>query len=140
MTFVVDASVAVKWVLADKPAEHDADKASLLLSRIASERILLMQPEHWRIEILSVITRLTPERVGQTLRLVESLNVEICASTEIYLRASALSGQFRHHLFDTLYHSIALENGITLITADESYFVKARSLGHIQLLTQYSAS
>ncbi|MGO9172989.1 MAG: type II toxin-antitoxin system VapC family toxin [Rhodomicrobium sp.] len=140
MTLVIDASVALKWVLADKPAEQDTDKAAVLLSRIARDNVSLLQPEHWRVEMLSVVARLAPERVTQTLRLIESLNVEIPVLDRIYLRASLLSGRFKHHFFDTLYHAIALENGAMLITADEGYFAKARGQGHIALLTHLNAS
>lgn len=84
------------------------------------------------------IARLAPEIVTQTLRLIESLNIEIPVLDRIYLRASSLSGRFKHHFFDTLYHAIALESGAMLVTADESYFAKARGLGHITLLTLFS--
>ncbi len=42
-----------------------------------------------------------------------------------------------HHLFDTLYHAVALEVGATLVTADEVYFNKARHLGGMQLLADF---
>ena len=34
-----------------------------------------------------------------------------------------------HHLFDTLYHAVALEEGAMLVTADTAYFAKAKDLG-----------
>lgn len=56
---------------------------------------------------------------------------------EMLKLASRLSSQLSHHLFDTLYHALAIEiNGI-FITADEKYFNKACSFGHIQLLADY---
>jgi hypothetical protein len=41
-----------------------------------------------------------------------------------------LSHQLGHHLFDTLYHAVALETeGAALVTADDAYRHKALQLG-----------
>ena len=46
-----------------------------------------------------------------------------------------------HHLFDTLYHAVALENSNTmLITADDNYCKKAQALGRIQALREWVPS
>ena len=74
MTLVIDASVAVKWVLSDRPGEYDTDKALALLLKIGREDIPLLQPEHWRIEVLSVVARFAPERFADTLQLLDKLN------------------------------------------------------------------
>jgi predicted nucleic acid-binding protein len=44
-----------------------------------------------------------------------------------------------HHLFDALYHAVALEVGATLVTADEVYFNKAKELGGLQRLGDFQA-
>jgi predicted nucleic acid-binding protein len=97
--------------------------------------MVLLQPEHWRVEVLSVIARLASERFDGIWRLLESLNVERLSSKRVLEHATHLSNQLKHHLFDTLYHSIALEHGATLVTADDTYFAKAYRLGNIKLLT-----
>ena len=56
----------------------------------------------------------------------------------LYKRAAHLSVQLKHHLFDTLYHAVALENDATLVTADDAYFAKAYRLGNIKLLTSFA--
>jgi hypothetical protein len=48
-----------------------------------------------------------------------------------------MSIALKHHLFDTLYHAVALEEQATLVTADEVYFGKAKDLGAIQLLGDF---
>jgi predicted nucleic acid-binding protein len=60
------------------------------------------------------------------------------ASRAVYRRAAELSATLKHHLFDTLYHAVALEEGATLITADETYFNKAKSVGGIVQLADFS--
>jgi predicted nucleic acid-binding protein len=50
-------------------------------------------------------------------------------------RATELAIETDHHLFDTLYHAIALEHDDTcLVTADERYFSKAERFGRITAL------
>jgi predicted nucleic acid-binding protein len=53
-------------------------------------------------------------------------------------RAADLSISLNHHLFDTLYHAVALEEGATLVTADDAYFDKAKHLGGIELLADFA--
>ena len=54
-------------------------------------------------------------------------------------RAADLAITLNHHLFDTLYHAVALEEGATLVTADDIYFAKAASLGAIQRVSDFAA-
>jgi predicted nucleic acid-binding protein len=51
--------------------------------------------------------------------------------------AAELSAKLDHHLFDALYHAVALEEGATLITADEAYFARAKDLGSIMRLADF---
>jgi predicted nucleic acid-binding protein len=60
------------------------------------------------------------------------------ASPETYLTALDLAMRYQHHLFDTLYHAVALHTpGAVLITADKRYYDKARLEGQIILLAQF---
>jgi predicted nucleic acid-binding protein len=57
---------------------------------------------------------------------------------EIYRTAIRLSVELNHHLFDTLYHAVALNSlDITLITADDAYYRKAQGMGQILRLQDY---
>jgi predicted nucleic acid-binding protein len=57
-------------------------------------------------------------------------------STAVYLTACDLAILLNHHLFDTLYHAVALLTPeATLVTADRRYFDKAQSHGRIVLLS-----
>jgi hypothetical protein len=54
------------------------------------------------------------------------------------LETVQLSIQRGHHLFDTIYHGSALIHpSATLITADESYRIKAESLGRVLPLKRW---
>jgi hypothetical protein len=68
------------------------------------------------------------------------LEIEMAIVDEpaIYQHAIRLSIDLNHHLFDTLYHSVALEtNGVILITADNVYYEKAKHLGRIKCLADF---
>jgi predicted nucleic acid-binding protein len=139
MKLVVDASVAVKWVLRDQPGEPDVDRASALLGLIARRAAIAVEPVHWVSEVVGVVTRLKADRAAATIALLTHARFRIVSSRGVYRRAADLSIALKHHLFDTLYHAVALEEGATLVTADEAYFNKAKNLGAIQLLRDFAA-
>jgi predicted nucleic acid-binding protein len=93
---------------------------------------------HWVAEVVGVITRLKPDRAPATVALLMHSRFSTVARRTVYRRASELSIALNHHLFDTLYHAVAWEEGAMLVTADEAYFNKAKGLGAIQLLADFS--
>ncbi len=131
MRVVVDASVAVKWILPDPAVELDADQAVSMLSHIKEGALTPLQPPHWLAEVAAVITRLHPEVAPRAIELLHAMELPIAGELEIYLRASRIAEQLRRHVFDTLFHALALERDATLITADDAYFKQARRLGRI---------
>jgi predicted nucleic acid-binding protein len=128
---VIDASVIVKWVLPEAEDEADIPRALELLAAIRSGDIEPLQPSHWLAEVAAVVTRLRPKIAETTLDLLDAMELPVAADLEIYKRASRLAADLDHHLFDTLYHAVALERHTTLITADNRYFRKAVHLGAI---------
>lgn len=137
--WVVDASVATKWFLAGAPNESDTDKALLLLDLAVGGSARFLQPPHWIGEVAGVLARRAPATAADNIE--DMLLFEFCATAvnaHVYRRAIALSQDLDHHLFDTLYHAVALEEGATLITADERYYTKAASLGGIVLLKDFA--
>ena len=56
----------------------------------------------------------------------------------VYLTACELARTLGQHVFDTLYHAVALETpGAMLVTADERYYRKALGRGSILLLRRF---
>lgn len=138
MRLVVDASVAIRWVIPDPLIEPDADKAVAILRAIRARMIEAVEPPHWLAEILSVIARARPQRGTLTLGILAMLPFKEATSLDCYRRAADISIALNHHLFDTLYHAVALEEGATLVTADEAYYAKAKDLGAIVPLADFS--
>ena len=66
-----------------------------------------------------------------------SLDIPMENGCEIYLLACKLAQELNHHLFDTLYHAVALSlSDAQLVTADARYYYKARQHGSIYLLSE----
>jgi predicted nucleic acid-binding protein len=134
---VLDASVAVKWVLPDPVDEPDTDRAAQLLNAVRDNQVELLQPPHWFAEVAAVIARLRPEIANQAVDLLDALDLAVDADASIYKRASGIARQLDQHLFDTLYHALALERNAVLVTSDQRYLRKAKTLGAIVSLADW---
>lgn len=134
MKHVVDASVALKWFRRSEPDEENVEEAVELLLAIQRGEVEVIQPPHWKAEVLSVLARQYPEDVDAMAAAVEALGFYVLDRPEVYQRAGRLSAKHKHHLFDTLYHAVALETGAELVTADKKYARKAMAEGAMKLL------
>ena len=139
MKLVVDASVAVKWFLPESPSEADAEQAAALLRAVKESRVDLLQPPHWLAEVAAVITRLRPEIAAEAIDLLDAMELETTADAEVYKHASRLAKQLHQHLFDTLYHAVAIANDALLVTADARYLRKAERVGNIVALDEWKS-
>lgn len=83
MKVVLDASVILKWLLADPENERFTERATALMQ-------------------------------------------SVIADVDVWQRACTLATETREHLFDTLYHAVALtSDDAALVTADDRYCTKA---------------
>ncbi|HRE53665.1 MAG TPA: type II toxin-antitoxin system VapC family toxin [Candidatus Competibacter sp.] len=138
---MIDASVAIKWLIPESPEEQDVPQALALLNALKDERIALYQPAHWEAEIAGVLTRLSPATAVAKIVAIRSLIFTRVNETTVYATACDLAIRLNHHLFDTLYHAVALHTPESiLVTADSRYFEKACALGQISLLSSLNLS
>jgi len=141
MICVVDASVAVKWFVKGDWAlrEDHVEPALALLQASANGAVELYQPPHFLAEVAAVLARLKPQTAAHDLANLTALDIAWAEPSQACDHAIALSIQLDHHLFDTLYHALALNTpGAVLITADRRYFDKARHLGQMAWLPDFS--
>lgn len=138
MKAVIDASVTVKWILPDPEVEPHSDKALQLLHDIGAGRIQPIQPVHWLVEVAAVMARLRPQLAQPAVDILNAIDFPVSAGSEILTSAIRISLDLKAHVFDTLYHAVALENDAVLITADQKYFEKASRLGALASLSSYS--
>lgn len=137
MNVVIDASVTIKWFIPDKGVEEDADKAIQIFKAIQKSSLFPVQPVHWQAEVIAVLSRLQVKECRQCIQLLDILEFPVCNGLETFQMASTIAIKLNHHLFDTLYHAVALEQQASLITADKNYYRKAKELGSIILLSDY---
>ncbi len=136
---MVDASVAIKWFLLDRPTEQHADLALQILEHSVLGLLPMVQPPHFVAEVCAVLARLNPAGAGNDLFDLLDIGYTTLASPEAYITALDLAMRYQHHMFDTLYHAVALHTpGAVLITSDERYYNKARSEGQITLLADFN--
>ena len=135
---VVDASVVLKWFFRLRDGEQDVAAALRLLQGVSDNQVALLQPPHFIAEVAAVLARQWPSMALASLNDLLDLEMLVVESAAIYARAVDLASRHGHHLFDTLYHAVALELGnALLITADARYARKARSEGGIVLLADF---
>ena len=140
MNLVIDASVIIKWVLNEPAIEPDTAAALSLLQALETGDHNIFEPPHWIGEVLAVIARKSIPLVPGAIAQLRAIGAEIVADDAMYLRAADMSDRLKHHMFDTLYHAVALEHGATLVTADQRYFNVAINEGAIVRLRDFKTT
>ena len=139
MKWVLDASVALKWFFADRADEPLVAPAIALLQLFQTGEDRFLCPPHFMAEMAAVLARESPDTANDSVNDLLAMTWETVADEVIYDRAIALAKTLDHHLFDTLYHAVALVHGATLVTADAKYFKKGKTLGAIVWLGALNA-
>jgi len=136
---VADASVALKWFLKQRDDEADVEQAMALLAQAANGEVDLRQPPHFAAEVAAVLARLKPDQAERDLQDLLEIEHRIVESMDVYATALDLAVRHGQHVFDTLYHAIALNaDRAQLVTADQRYYDKVRSAGCICLLKDWA--
>ena len=130
MILVLDASVVLKWLFDDPDSEPLTQEATELVENAINEHQVL-QPVHWLVEVAAVLARKPPKTAEHSIKLLDALGWETVNTPEVMNRACRLSVELDHHLFDTLYHAVALDREALLLTGDQRYLMKAQSLGRV---------
>lgn len=140
MKVVIDASVAIKWFVNNPDIEENTDQALEILQLIKFGQITVVQPVHWQLEIIAVLSRIQGHLINKYITLLDALMFEINNSLPVYRQAAQLSIKYQHHLFDTLYHAVAIDQNATLITSDKKYVNKLDQRTNILLLSDWTVS
>ena len=137
---VLDLSVCSKWFFGRKKKTRDQKIALDLFQKARKKQITLIEPAIWKPEIVAKMSQKSPIRIDSLLTRFFALEARIDNSDESLRRAAELSIELNHDLFDTLYHAVALNHSVDLITANTAYYSKARSVGNIVLLRDLPAT
>ena len=141
MTWVIDASVILKWILRNPDQEADTDKATAVLERVVNGTASILQPVHWLAEVTAVLSRISPSTVVSDVEKLQGMEFPVADDQAVLTRAAQLSIETGQHVFDTLYHAVAIEyESALLITADDRYRMRAKRYGHILALSDWQTS
>jgi predicted nucleic acid-binding protein len=125
VTIVIDASVAVKWVL----SESDSEAAVALRSEN------LIAPVLWLAEAANVLWRrarageITPEQAGTRLSELQNAPVASVPIEPHLERALALAMEIGHPVYDCLYLALALRHDTHVVSADRRFTTAAGTAG-----------
>lgn len=116
MTWVIDASIVVKWVV-----EEDGTAEALALRRL--ER--LIAPDLLIAECANILWKkvqrreLTQEEALLAARLVEGSEVELLPTRALLEAATQIAIELDHPAYDCVYLALAAANNCAFVTADE---------------------
>lgn len=131
MTLIVDASIAVKWLLEEEGSEQ---------ARMAVQGHDLAAPAFLRLEVFHVMWRrsrrgeATNSQLRETLPALHKIIGSFVSDEPLIPKAAEIAIAHTLAIYDCLYLALALQNEAALITADQKQFAAARKL-RIKALT-----
>ena len=124
MTWVVDTSVAVKWVVPEALSENAA--------RILASEEDLVAPDLLLVEVANALWKKTARRelssseAGRVLDVLLSSGLVIRSTRPLLNRALTLADRLAHPVYDCVYLALAEHERATLITGDERLLARLR--------------
>jgi predicted nucleic acid-binding protein len=120
--FVIDASVAIKWVV-----QETGTPAALALrkARLSAPDLLIPECANilWKKNKLGQLTR---EEALLAAQLLERSDIELAPMRAFLVRATTLAIELDHPAYDCIYAAMALERGCPFVTADLRFLRKAQ--------------
>jgi predicted nucleic acid-binding protein len=140
---VIDASVAVKWIVKDEPFRNESRR---LLHDAKAKSIILCAPPIFRYEVESVIQnsllrkRLDLETANASLAVFYAINIQIISHPDLVVCARNIARRFRQNkIYDSLYAALAQLQGCEFWTADKAFFdAVSPELQFVRYLPDYS--
>ena len=120
-TFVVDASIAIKWVV-----EEEGTPQALALRKNAR----LIAPDLLVAECAYILWKkaqrgeLTSEEADLAARLLERSDIELLPMRGLMAAATRIAIALSHPAYDCIYLALAMANGARFVTADDSLIGK----------------
>ena len=136
MTFVLDASVALSWLLRDADAQ-EASYAFAVLKALRARGVAASVPMTWGLEIANVLAR--AERKDQVTEAQSESFLEMLQATQIEADSATftqaltdtlqLARRYRLSSYDASYLELALRAALPLATLDDDLRRAAQKAG-----------
>jgi predicted nucleic acid-binding protein len=139
VSVVIDASVALKWFLADEPNAAQA-------FAIVQGETMLIAPDILIAEVCNAawrsarLGRITQDQVNEIAVALPRFFDALIGAADLAPRAVAIAGQLDHPVYDCLYVALAEAQEANLVTADTRLLGKLRGTAwaaRTQLLADY---
>ncbi|HXN48984.1 MAG TPA: type II toxin-antitoxin system VapC family toxin [Bryobacteraceae bacterium] len=123
-TFVIDCSVAAKWVL----PEPGRPSALRLLDRHLAGEISLIAPDLLLVELASLLSKrhrrkqISAAQAREAFQLVREFAPELIETDRRLVRALDLSLRHQMSLWDCVYLALAIERDCPFLTSDQRLF------------------
>lgn len=129
-SFVIDASIAVKWVV-----EEEGTQEALILR----QRAKLLAPELLVAECANILWKkvrrdeLSKEEALLAARLLQAAEIEMLPTRSLLEAAARTAIELDHPAYDCLYLALAITRDCRFVTADERFVRKLRERRRIRL-------
>ena len=119
---VIDASVAVKWVVQESGT---SEALALRKAKLAAPDLIIPECANilWKKHKLGQLTAAEASAAGQ---LLERADIELVPMGAQLHRATALASELEHPAYDCFYILLALEKGCAFATADQRLLRRAQ--------------
>lgn len=120
---VVDASVAMKWVV-EEPGSERARQLSEV--RLRAPDVLLIECANalWKKALRGELSK---DSAAARLAVLSDAPVTVHSSAGLMPAALEMAIELRHPVYDCLYLALAAQNGIPLVTADNRFAETVRA-------------
>jgi predicted nucleic acid-binding protein len=127
---VIDASLVLKWYLAD---EEFGETSLRLLQRYLDDEIELLAPTLLEYEIMNALVyaqrkgRIEPENISLALEGFFDLGMDLAPVANLFPRILFFCQTYKCSAYDSSYLALAEAEGIDLITADRKLFATVKT-------------
>ena len=141
MRFVVDASVAVKWLVAEEDADV-ADRLAASGQELHAPRLMVSEAANalWRKAQVHQIER---AEAGAAMALLTDMPVRWNDDETVGADAVRLALAIDHAVYDCIYLALAHRIGATVVTADRRFVTAVAPTEHgesVMTLAEYAAT